>query len=163
MEPLTITEIHKLSHTRTRDLGNPLEIIGDVSGISERKFVSKSILFQCINCGVVNEVYQKFPYDEYLEPKRCLSLDSGGCGLSLSNTDFEAKPNLSTLTDLYIIKLTQKKCSFSLYLHSNKSPPKVGDRITFECKPEPIIYKKNGYIKGWRGAVDNYKIASNIN
>ena len=111
MDPLTITEIHKLSHTRTRDLGNLIEIIGDVSGISERKFVSKSILFQCIYCGAVNEVYQKFPYEEYLEPKSCLSFDSGGCGLSLSNTDFEAKPNLSTLTDLYVIKLTQKKYS----------------------------------------------------
>ena len=153
MQSFTLTEL-MLRAEEIRKIvtnGEMVNVEGKVSNVETKKY-RQAISIQCNYCGYVRELRNISPISDMPKISSCVSTRLGGCGEKWTKNDYTTE--IISSSDVHIIKLTQKKYSFILYLNDNKTPPKVSDYIKFPCQPIPVFFKKKSAIlKSWKAEI----------
>ena len=152
MQSFTLTEL-MLRAEEIRKIvtnGEMVNVEGKVSNVETKKY-RQAISIQCNYCGYVRELRNISPISDMPKISSCVSTRLGGCGEKWTKNDYTTE--IISSSDVHIIKLTQKKYSFILYLNDNKTPPKVGDYIKFPCQPIPVFKKKSAILKSWKAEI----------
>ena len=153
MQSFTLTEL-MLRAEEIRKIvanGDMVNVEGKVSNVETKNF-RQEISIQCHYCGYVRELRNISPISDMPKISSCVSTRLGGCGEKWTKNDYTTEIVSSSV--VHIIKLTQNKYSFILYLNDNKTPPKVSDYIKFPCQPIPVFFKKKSAIlKSWKAEI----------
>ena len=142
-----------ISQIRAHHISGETRIVGNVSRVWGPKKFSETFDFICRSCGWPDSIRSKFPYNEFGDIK-CSECRS---------SNIEQLPMRGEIKTWHKVHIYDNGKLFILQLVGDLTPPKKGQKISFNTRLIPRNNESDAIINTWTGETTGFRLEKNNN